>query len=88
MPTHVAAPPPHPARPTAAAHRTSGAAARWRGGFCVLAAEVVVLHGLWGEKSETAARNYIDRSYPIQPYTALVFDFLLDVGQAAVIMAI
>jgi hypothetical protein len=45
-------------------------------------------HGLWGEKSETAARNYIDRSYPIQPYTALVFDFLLDVGQAAVIMAI
>jgi hypothetical protein len=31
---------------------------------------------------------YIDRSYPIQPYTALVFDFLLDVGQAAVIMAI
>ena len=44
-------------------------------------------HGLWGAKSETATRSYIDRSYPIQPYTALVFDFLLDVGQAAVIMA-
>ena len=41
--------------------------------------------GLWGAKSNVAESNYIDRTYPVQPYTAKVWDFLLDVGMGAVV---
>jgi hypothetical protein len=41
---------------------------------------VINQFGLWGEKSTTACKNYIDRRYPVQPYTALVWDFLLPVA--------
>ena len=39
--------------------------------------EVINRFGLWGEKSMTACKNYIDRRYPVQPYTARIWDFLL-----------
>ena len=39
--------------------------------------DVVNRFGLWGERSTTACKNYIDRRYPVQPYTARVWDFLL-----------
>ena len=39
--------------------------------------EVINRFGLWGERSMTACKNYIDRRYPVQPYTARIWDFLL-----------
>ena len=45
-------------------------------------------HGLWGVSSTTACKHYIDRTYPVQPYTAWVFDWLQPVSLVAPVIAV